>query len=300
MTGVPTPGSEVERPYGSVVSVVVPTRNRSELAETRARWALAQPNVREVVFVIDGSADDTEDRLRGLADQDGRLRLLVNERNVGPPKAKNMGIDATTSDWVFVIDDDDVPSGNLIVELLRVADETGADIVGVPWFNLGTAQDVAEAIARAPRAANGPQLDRPGIFPETPWSPCVWMPANALFRRSVFDVVRYDEAYTGNFYREETDLYVSAARAGYRVLVTDRGYTYVRSRRGGGIERQAKLRYEYSVIRNNWYFLRKHGAWLREQGLIRRSGHEHVSLIVRRLRPLARAAGRRLTGRVRR
>ncbi|WP_158603516.1 glycosyltransferase family 2 protein [Micromonospora radicis] len=299
MTAAPT-RDEAERPSGAMVSVVVPTRNRGQLAEARARWALAQPYVREVVFVVDGSADDTADRLRRLADQDARLHVLVNDRNVGPPKAKNMGIDATTSEWLFIIDDDDVPSTDLLVELLRVADEAGADVVGVPWFNLDTVQDVAESVARAPRSPGGPRLDQPGIFPETAWAPCVWMPANALFRRAVFDVVRYDEAYTGNFYREETDLYVSAARAGHRVLVTDRGYTYVRSRRGGGIDRQSKLRYEHSVLRNNWYFLRKHGAWLREQGLIRRPVPEQVSLFVRRMTPLARAARRRLTGWARR
>ena len=293
MTGAPLREGEANSP--ATVSVVVPTRNRSQLAHQRARWALGQPAVREVLFVVDGSADDTAARLQGLAEQDSRLRVIVNERNVGPPKAKNLGIRAATSEWVFVIDDDDIPSDDLIAGLLRVAHEAGADVVGVPWFNLGETEDVEESVARAPRAPGGPQLDCPGLFPETAWAPCVWMPANALFRRSVFDGVAYDESYTGNFYREETDLYVSAARAGHRVVVTNQGYTYIRSRLGGGIDRQSKLRYEYSVFRNNWYFLRKHGAWLREQGLLRGSVHEQTTLLVRRMKPLARAAGRRLT-----
>ncbi|MFG3708547.1 glycosyltransferase family 2 protein [Micromonospora sp. NPDC047670] len=290
---MPLRESEASRP--AAVSVVVPTRNRSQLAYERALWALAQPAVREVVFVVDGSTDDTAARLQSLADQDSRLRVIVNERNVGPPKAKNLGIRAATSEWVLIIDDDDIPSDNLIAELLRVAHEAGADVVGVPWFNVGEGESVEDRIARAPRAPGGPRLDQPGFFPETEWARCVWMPANALFRRSVFDAVSYDESYFGNYYREETDLYVSAARAGRRVLVTDRGYTYIRSRTGGGIDRGSKLRYEYSVLRNNWYFLRKHGAWLRQEGLIRGAAREQLSLIARRTKPLARAAGRRLT-----
>ncbi|MDG4792860.1 glycosyltransferase family 2 protein [Micromonospora sp. WMMD1082] len=295
MTGAPLRDGEANRQGAATVSVVVPTRNRSQLADGRARWALGQPVVREVIFVVDGSTDDTVARLRALAGQDSRLRVIVNERNVGPPRAKNMGIRAATSEWVLVIDDDDIPSDNLVPALLRVAQEAGADIVGVPWFNLGEAEDVEALVARAQRAPGGPQLDRPGLFPETAWAPCIWMPANALFRRSVFDGVAYDESYRGNFYREETDLYVSAARAGHRVVVTDRGYTYIRSRRGGGIDRQSTLRYEYSVLRNNWYFLRKHGAWLRGQGLLRGPVQEQTALLVRRMKPLARAAGRRLT-----
>ncbi|MBM7492789.1 glycosyltransferase involved in cell wall biosynthesis [Micromonospora luteifusca] len=279
----------------ATVSVVVPTRNRSQLAYARAQWALSQPLVKQVVFVVDGSIDDTVARLQSLADQDARLQIIVNERNVGPPKAKNMGIRAATSEWVFIIDDDDVPSPNLIAELVQVANEAGADVVGVPWFNIGQGEDVEERIATAPRSPGGPKLEQPGIFPESAWADCVWMPANALFRRSVFEVTMYDEYYAGNYYREETDFFVSAVRAGHRVVVTDRGYTYIRSRTGGGIEKASKARYEYFVIRNNWYFLRKHGAWLRAEGLIRGSGHEQLSLISRRTKPLARAAGRRLT-----
>ncbi|MBQ1027359.1 glycosyltransferase family 2 protein [Micromonospora sp. C95] len=282
------------------MSVVVPTRNRSDLAHARARWALAQPVVREVIFVVDGSTDDTAARLQRLACDDARLRVLVNERSVGPPRARNTGIRAVNSEWVLLIDDDDVPSENLIVELLRTAQEASADVVGVPWFNLSEMGSIEEVISQAPRAPGGPQLDRPGLFPEASWTQCVWMPANALFRRSVFETVGYDEAYTGNFYREETDLYVTAARAGYRVVVTDRGYTYARSRLGGGIDRKSKFRYEFSVLRNNWYFLRKHGAWLREQGLIRGPGREQASLFARRMTPLVRAAWRRLSVRPRR
>ncbi|WP_167454779.1 glycosyltransferase family 2 protein [Micromonospora arborensis] len=288
-------GHEASPAGAATVSVVVPTRNRSELAYARAQWALSQPVVREAVFVVDGSADDTATRLQSLADQDARLRVIVNERNVGPPKAKNIGIRAATSEWVFVIDDDDVPSTNLIAELVQVANEAGADVVGAPWFNIGEGEDVEDRIARAPRLPGGPKLEQPGIFPTSAWTDCVWMHANALYRRSVFAAAMYDEFYSGNYYREETDLFVAAARAGHRVVVTDRGYTYMRSRAGGGIDRASKARYEYFVVRNNWYFLRKHGAWLREQGLIRGSGHEQLSLISRRTKPLARAAGRRLT-----
>lgn len=295
MTGTPVIDREADRPVEAVVSVVVPTRNRSRLAYARAQWALAQPVVREAVFVVDGAEDDTADRLRRLAEQDARLHVIVNDRPVGPPKAKNIGVRAATSEWVLVIDDDDIPSDNLITELLRVAQEAGGDIVGVPWFNLGDGESVEDLVTRAPRAPGGPRLDQPGLFPETEWAECPWMPANALFRRCVFNAVAYDESYTGNYYREETDLYVSAARAGHRVLVTDCGYTYIRTRTGGGIERKSKLRYEYSVLRNNWYFLRKHGSWLREAGLIRGPAHEQISLMARRIKPLARAAGRRLT-----
>jgi glycosyltransferase involved in cell wall biosynthesis len=276
-----------------VVSVVVPTKNRSGLAHARAQWALAQPVVREAIFVVDGAEDDTAARLRDLAGRDPRLRVISLDRSVGPPAAKNRGIRAATSEWVLVIDDDDVPSENLITELLAVAEQAPGDIVGVPWFNLGPGENIGDVVARAPRVPGGPRLDQPGLFPDTEWAECLWIHANALFRRSVFDTVAYDEFFFGSCYREENDLFVSAARAGHRVLVTARGYTYMAARTGGGIDHAARLRYEYSVLRNSLHFLRKHGAWLRREGLIRGSAYEQMSLLARRIRPLARAASRR-------
>jgi glycosyltransferase involved in cell wall biosynthesis len=280
--------------FEAVVSVVVPTRNRAELAYKRARWALAEPLVREVVFVVDAAEDDTVARLRSLADHDARLRLIVNERNVGPPKAKNMGVRAATSEWVLVIDDDDVPSDNLIAELLTVAIDGHGDVVGVPWFNVAADDSIDAVVARAPRVPGGPKLDQPGLFPVEDWEECLWIHANALFRRTVFDKVSYDEFYFGSCYREENDLFVSAARAGFRVLVTGRGHTYMTSRVGGGINHKSKLRYEYSVVRNSLHFLGKHGAWLRDNGLIKGSVHEQSSLMAKRVRPLARAGVRKV------
>jgi glycosyltransferase involved in cell wall biosynthesis len=277
------------------VSVVVPTRNRSKLAAARARWALAQPDVRETIFVVDAAADDTAIVLGDIADHDARLQVIDLQRNVGPPAARNIGIQAATSEWVLVIDDDDIASDGFIATLLAVARESGADVVGAPWFNVGPDTTIDAVLAAAPRAPGGPALDRPGILPDTEWVECLWMPANSLFRRSIFDTIAYDERFTGSFYREETDVFVAAARTGSRVVVTSRAYTYIRSRAAGGINRASRVRYEYSVLKNNWYFLRKHGRWLRDAGLIRSALREQAALVARRARPLARAAGRRAT-----
>jgi GT2 family glycosyltransferase len=277
------------------VSVVVPTRNRSQLACDRAFWALAQASVAEAIFVVDGAEDDTAADLRRIAETDPRLRVIELRRNVGPPKARNIGVRAAACDWVLVLDDDDHVSPDFIDALLQVADEADADVVGVPWFHLGFDEDIDQFLGRAPRAPGGPALDRPGIFPEEDWVECVWIPANTLFRRSVFDKVSYDENYFGNYYREETDLFVSLARAGFRVVATSRGYTYIRARSSGGIDHGSKLRYEYWALANNWRFLNKHGTWLRKRGLMKGRGREQVAFARARARPIVRSVIRRAT-----
>jgi glycosyltransferase involved in cell wall biosynthesis len=276
------------------VSIVVPTRNRCRQAYAKATWALEQKACAEAIFVIDAADDDTVPQLRQLAETDTRLRVLPLECRTGPPGARNIGIQAASSDWLLLLDDDDVPSEGFLDAMLGVAHAADASIVGAPWFNLTDGRSLATFIADAPRRPGGPALDRPGFFPVKDWEPCLWLTSNALYRRTVFDELSFDPGYRGNFYREETDFFVSAARAGHRVVVTALAYTYLPERSGGGIDRHSKLTYEYWVLRNNWRFLRKHGAWLVAEGHIRGALREQAALTGRRIRPIPRAAARRL------
>lgn len=277
------------------VSIVVPTRNRCRQAYEKAQWALAQKACAEAIFVVDATDDDTVPQLRHLAETEPRLRVLPLERRTGPSGARNMGIRAASSEWVLLLDDDDVLSEGFLDAILKVAHAADASIVGTPWFNLTDGRDLAAFVATAPRRTGGPALDRPSFFPEEDWEACPWINANALVHRSVFHEVSFDEGYRGNFYREETDFFVAAARAGHRVVVTSLAYAYLRERVGGGVDRRRRLTYEYWVLRNNWRFLRKHGAWLRSAGQIRGPLREQLALAVRRARPILRAGVRRLT-----
>jgi GT2 family glycosyltransferase len=130
------------------------------------------------------------------------------------------------------------------------------------------------------------ELEHPGAFPsdtiETPF-----MPALALMRRSIFNEVRFDEHYRGNAYREESDFFVRAARAGYKVMVTPATYSWQVAQYVGGT-RRPRLRYEYWVVRNNWLFLRRHGRWLAENGHVADPVSAQVHFTQQRLRTLTR------------
>lgn len=59
----------------------------------------------EIVVVIDGPNPATEAALAGVTD--ARLRVLVNERSLGPGGARNRGAAAARGTWVAFLDDDD-------------------------------------------------------------------------------------------------------------------------------------------------------------------------------------------------
>jgi len=94
----------------ALISVVVPVYNESEvLPELRRRVCsvLEQAHARfEVIFVDDGSSDDTLAVLRLAHEEDPRLRAVSFSRNFGKEIAIAAGIDHARGDAVVIMDAD--------------------------------------------------------------------------------------------------------------------------------------------------------------------------------------------------
>lgn len=82
----------------------------------------------EFVFVDDGSRDDTFDRLKALADEDPRIRVLALSRNFGHQAALSAGMDHASGEAVVVMDADLQHPPELIPELVAKWRE-GYDLV---------------------------------------------------------------------------------------------------------------------------------------------------------------------------
>jgi glycosyltransferase involved in cell wall biosynthesis len=274
------------------LSVVIPTHNRAQQVFEKVSAILSDSGIAEVIVVVDGSTDDTCDRLRLLSDD--RLRIISNATPVGPSRARNAGVAQATGDWVALLDDDDFHSDDFFTQLWTVADLSGAAIVGTAWLHFKPGVDPTYGFQNASRSPTGPSLSSPSVVPQAEWAESLWLLPNILVKRSVFDHVKFDEGYRGNYWREETDFFVSVARAGHKVVVTNRAYSYQFDKPAGGINRSNRLIYEFWVIRNNLRFMKRHGAWLKAEGHIlsrRRFVLDSVSL---RLKPLVIQTGRKL------
>lgn len=87
------------------LSVVIPTYQRGAQVARVVRPLLADPAVLEVVVVVDGSTDDTLQRLEELAAGDPRLRP-VWVPNAGAGAARQRGVELARADVVLLLDDD--------------------------------------------------------------------------------------------------------------------------------------------------------------------------------------------------
>jgi glycosyltransferase involved in cell wall biosynthesis len=84
------------------VSVVVTTHNRLAFLKRAIASALAAGDV-EVIVVDDASSDGTQEYCRGL---DG-IRYIRLDKNVRTAAARNAGIEASTTEYITPLDDDD-------------------------------------------------------------------------------------------------------------------------------------------------------------------------------------------------
>jgi len=95
----------VDVPESLLVSVVLPTRDRSAFVPRAIASVLAQTYTRwELLVVDDGSVDDTPSVLAGYA-SDERIRVLRTE-GVTLPSARNVALEAATGDVFGYLDDD--------------------------------------------------------------------------------------------------------------------------------------------------------------------------------------------------
>lgn len=106
------------------VTVVVPTKDRSELLAVTLDSLCRQTGVdAEVVVVDDGSLDATPQLLAGW--RRGSVRVLRNERSLGVSEARNRGVAAARGAWIAFCDDDDVWAPDKLRSQLDAAAEAG-------------------------------------------------------------------------------------------------------------------------------------------------------------------------------
>jgi polyisoprenyl-phosphate glycosyltransferase len=82
----------------------------------------------EMIFVNDGSTDNTQLLLEGLADHDSHIKIIQFARNYGHQIAVTAGQDVASGDAVIIMDSDLQDPPSVIAELIKKWEE-GADIV---------------------------------------------------------------------------------------------------------------------------------------------------------------------------
>src|SRR5437868_892840 len=191
------------------VSLIIPTFNRPQLLPRCVESALRAGHDVEVIVVDDASADRTASVCEGLRG----IRYVRLERNQGVAGARNVGLLASTGDYVAFLDDDDLRLPDTLTHqlaLLEAIPEAGF----VAGAVLLADQDcVPTGEVAVPRARSG------DLFWQVLELNLQMLPASVLVRRECFfEVGLFDRRITGV---DDWDMWTRIAEA-RPVLVDDR------------------------------------------------------------------------------
>ncbi len=114
----------------NLVSIIVPCYNVAPWLEDCFKSIESQTYKQiEVVFVDDGSTDDTLSLLRSFT-KDKKYCRIVSQENQGLSAARNTGIRNSMGEFLYFFDSDDILSPKIIEILHKTMVETQSDCVG--------------------------------------------------------------------------------------------------------------------------------------------------------------------------
>lgn len=132
-----------------MVSVIIPTHNRSAMLREAVASALAQTyRSIELVIVDDGSTDDTARVLAELSQLHPSIIRWVPQVNAGPGAARNLGLQHAQGEFIQYLDSDDLLEPNkfdLQVAALREHPDAGLAYGITRRINLVTGESKAWA-----------------------------------------------------------------------------------------------------------------------------------------------------------
>ncbi|WP_020399324.1 glycosyltransferase family 2 protein [Kordiimonas gwangyangensis] len=116
------------------VSVIVCAYQTGEKIRATIEAILAQDySDLELLVIDDASGDDTTDLVRSYTDE--RLKLIVNEVNLGVVGSRNKGLQLAQGDYIATCDHDDVwRQGKLTAQVEYMDTHSDCGVVGTGWL----------------------------------------------------------------------------------------------------------------------------------------------------------------------
>ena len=205
------------------VAIVIPTYNRIDTLRRLLPGYLAQPGLSELILVDDGSREPVTHERLGVS-TDGIVRIVRNMRSLGLPGARNVGVEASRSDFVLFGEDDVELSEGHLEALLSERSRLGADLIAGRLVQQLSDESMEAAFARA-EASGAPRFSRrlmtvdTSVLDEATEVPCAH--AIMMAPRELLLQFRFSTRIGGpSFMREDQEMQLCLRRNGFKLWVT--------------------------------------------------------------------------------
>jgi len=185
----------------TLISIVIPTKNRAKLLKEAINSALDQDySDIEIIVIDDGGTDDTENMLNSL--NSSKVRYYKNIVSGGSSAARNRGITLAKGGFVAFLDDDDIWYKNKLSEQIKVFNQNIE--IGLVYSSMHIIySDLGYEYDTRPQA-------RGNIYKKLLLKNYVGATTSVMVRKSVFEKVGlFDESLKA---REEYDLWIRISK----------------------------------------------------------------------------------------
>lgn len=213
-----------------LISIIIPVYNSEKYLEAALESAKAQSykNI-EIILIDDGSTDSSPEICDAYAMQDSRFKV-IHQKNSGPSAARNRGVEEAKGEYITFFDNDDLLHKDFIKHLYDLCLEYDCDIAltkSFPFLDESTipyGEPEKELLFMDNRQLSTQLVDMG-------WTGLAVTMAK-LFRRELFDSIRFDEKrIIGD---DDSTVYLLFWEAKKAMLFKSPLYFY-RSKRGGSI-----------------------------------------------------------------
>lgn len=195
-----------------MVSVIIPAYNAEQYVEQSMRSILDQTyKDLELIVVLDCPTDNTESLVEAIASADDRVKVLKNEENLGAGKTRQKGIAEAKGEYIMLQDADDYYALDYIETLVKMAEESGAEIVS---GGITTIKEDGSYIAEGQPSVVLEGYDR--LYKHWNDGKIVWM-CNKLIAKRLYDLV----PYVGRRYVEDTPTIIPMMWHANKLAVVD-------------------------------------------------------------------------------
>lgn len=150
------------------LSIIIASYNTRDLTLAAVNSIIGQkPEINyEIIIVDDGSTDGSVEALRKLEKESDKLKLIINEKNLGYVQTNNKGIKAASGIYILLLNSDTVVKKGVLEELINFArSHKDAGVVGAKLLNAdGTLQPSCYHLPTIKNAILEYWLGRKGLF----------------------------------------------------------------------------------------------------------------------------------------
>ncbi len=207
----------------------------------------------EILLVDDGSPDRCGEMCDSYAKEDTRI-TVIHKENGGLSDARNVGIEASTGEYLAFVDSDDWLDPDMLELLYKMAKKHGADIAECSWRNIYKDCIIEETSCTAEQIVGDNVVALAGMLDWKYFKPIA---CNKLYHKSVIGNVRFPK---GKIHEDEFTVYKYVYAAKKIAYIDVSRYNYDRSRTDSitGTEFKAQNLVVCEAFRERIDFFREH------------------------------------------